>query len=122
MLAASLTWEEAAHKLGSVMTHGVRDQDDLVLEWLLAECLVRDGGGGGPVLQRPPGGRPGHEVSFEVNLALIKTHYLRLGQSPEIRKFLIFHHIWGVMAEVVMQYFWGTTCTFSDNVTKYDDF
>ena len=77
-----ITWEDATHELRPVIAHGVRQEDDLVTEWLLAECLVRDRARGGPVLLWPARGCPGHEVTLEVGLTLVKAHNLSIREGP----------------------------------------
>ena len=79
-----ITWEDTAHELRPVKAHGVRQEDDLVTEGLLAKCLVRDRGRGGAVPLSPARGCPGHEVALEVSLALVEAHNLSLRQCPAV--------------------------------------
>ena len=79
-----ITWEDTTHELRPVIAHGVRKEDDIVTEWLLAECLVRDRGRGGPVLLGPARGCPCHEVTLEVSLTLVQAHNLGIREGPAI--------------------------------------
>ena len=79
-----ITWEDTTHELRPVKAHGVRQEDDLVTEGLLAKCLVRDRGRGGAVPLSPAGGCPGHEVALEVSLTLVEAHNLSLRQCPAV--------------------------------------